>query len=113
MCKLEDPFVCEFHGECNQAGECIDNQLWHEAECQRQAVEASRQPSTQQPTLVGVLMVNTAPADLILSRLKNLLEEIGAATKIVKDGNGDIYVQLGPFDCADNYIVTALCGGGL
>lgn len=113
MCKFEDPFDCEFHEECRKTGECIDDQLWYEAEHQRQIVEASRQSLTQQPTLVGVLMVNTAPADLILLRLKNLLEEIGAATKIVKGDNGDIYVQLGPFDCADDYVVTALCGGDL
>ncbi len=116
MCKyFDDPFVCEFHDECNQGrdGICIDEQLCIDAEHQRRTIEATRHKLVSEPTLIGTIMENAAPPELVLSKFMTMLKESGTAIRIIKQDDGSLYALLGPFDCADNYIVTALCGGGL
>lgn len=113
MCKYSDPFNCEFYNECCQDrdGVCIDGQLSIEAEHQSQAVESARRRTASEPTLIGTIMENAAPPDLILSKFKKMLAESGAAVRIIRGEDDCCYALLGPFDAADNYILSALSGG--
>ncbi|MDD2500456.1 MAG: hypothetical protein PHN92_06520 [Geobacter sp.] len=114
MCRhYDDPSCCDFCDECDrdQNGICTIDQIDEEIEHQRQAVESARRRTASEPTLIGTIMENAAPPDLILSKFKKMLAESGAAVRIIRGEDDCCYALLGPFDAADNYILSALSGG--
>lgn len=114
MCRhYDDTFCCEFYDECDHGRNdiCTVDRIGEETKHLRQAAEAARSKATPKPTLIGAIIENAAPPDLILSKFKKMLAESDAAIRIITGEDGYLYAQLGPFDAADNYILLALSGG--